>query len=298
MTRSSYSLPALIVGCVFFLSGIGKVGNIVAFQRLIVEYGLGPLNVVAPFIVLFELLLGCFLVFNYQLKITSIISIAVLIIFSILYSHAWLYNGITDCGCFGNYSFLQTSPLFTLVRNICLIILLIVTLLAYHLNTNIERWKRITICTIMFSATFVSGMTYRPFAFVNNKHPFENVPITETQLYKYSSVKSSESELIFFISYSCPHCVNSIENYKAWQRSEIVDKTNLYIVVDSSSQALDSLRHLFQQRFASIQTVEIDKGSLNFIDAYPTAFIVKNDTVRNVIIGELPSHYLFADDKK
>ena len=298
MTHSSYSLPALIVGCVFLLSGIGKVGNIIAFQRLIVEYGLGFLNVVAPFVVLLELLIGCLLVFNYQVKIVSIISIVVLIIFSILYSYAWLHNGITDCGCLGNYSLLQTSPLFTFIRNICLIILIIVTLVKYQPNTRVESWKRITICTIMFSATFVSGMTYRPFAFVKYIHPFENVPVNETQLSKYSSVTSGGSEMMFFISYSCPHCVNSIENYKAWQLSEIVDRTNLYIVVDSTSQTLDSLRNLFWQRFPSIQTIEIDKSSLNFIEAYPTTFIVKNDTIRNVIIGELPSHYLYTDKKE
>lgn len=296
MTRSSYCIPALIVGCVFLLSGMGKVGNVLAFQRLIVEYGLGSFNVVAPFVVLLELLIGCFLVFNYHVKITSIFSIVLLIVFSIIYSYAWLHNGITDCGCFGNYSFLQTSPLFTLARNICLIILLIVTVVTYQPNTVVESWKRITICTIMFSATFVSGMTYRPFAFVKNNHPFENVPISETQLNNYSSTTSGRSELMFFISYSCPHCVNSIENYKAWQLSEIVDTTSLYIVVDSSSQSLDSLRNLFIQRFPSIQATEIDKSSLNFIEAYPTAFMVKNDTIQNVILGELPSHYLFIDD--
>ena len=51
MTRK---IICIIIGVVFVLSGGGKVINTAAFASLIVQYGLGWLQLFAPFIVFFR----------------------------------------------------------------------------------------------------------------------------------------------------------------------------------------------------------------------------------------------------
>lgn len=288
------NISSIIAGLLFLLSGLGKIGNVIYFQNLIMEYGLSYLNILAPFIILAEILIGILLIFNIKTKIVSICAICLLLIFTGAFTYAWLANGITDCGCFGNYMPVPSSPLITYIRNIVLLVLLGI---AYFRGTEIqsvENWKRVTIYTIMFTATFVAGMTYKPFAFIEHKHPFEQRPISQTNLKEYNQ-QVVGSSLIMFFSYSCPHCINSMENFKAWQSTETVENTLAYVVVDSTNTNTDSLRMVFMQRYPSLEIHEVEKDRVDFVEAFPTSFVVRNDTIKHVIVGELLSPYLFGN---
>ncbi len=287
-------VPAILVGLVFFASGLGKIGNIIGFQHLIFDYGLSIFHLMAPFIVLAEILLGTFLVLNIQVKTISMVGIGMLVLFSCAFLFGWLRNDITDCGCFGYFIPIPSSPALTFIRNLLLLLLLIWTYYnATDYNQPIEPWKKITIFTIMFSATFTAGMSYKPLAFAKRVHPFDNQLLSSTPLISYSRAKQGETELLFFFSYSCPHCVNSMENFKAWGTTNTVDKLTAYVIVDSASIHTDSLRNIFQRRYSNIQVRELNNKSIKFIDAYPSSFLIRHDTIQRVIIGELPSPYLF-----
>ena len=146
----------------------------------------------------------------------------------------------------------------------------------------------------MFAATFVAGMTYKPFAFIEHRHPFDQQPISQTNLKEYNQHLDSSSLTMFF-SYSCPHCINSMENFKAWQSTGIVENTLAYVVVDSTNTNTDSLRMVFTQRYPSLNIQEVSKENVDFVEAFPTSFVVINDTIKHIIVGELPSPYLFAN---
>lgn len=288
------NISSIIAGLLFLLSGLGKIGNVIYFQNLIMEYGLSYLNILAPFIILAEILIGILLIFNIKTKIVSICAICLLLIFTGAFTYAWLANGITDCGCFGNYMPVPSSPLITYIRNIVLLVLLGIVYFRGTEIQSVENWKRVTIYTIMFTATFVAGMTYKPFAFIEHKHPFEQRPISQTNLKEYNQ-QVVGSSLIMFFSYSCPHCINSMENFKAWQSTETVENTLAYVVVDSTNTNTDSLRMVFTQRYPSLEIHEVEKDRVDFVEAFPTSFVVRNDTIKHVIVGELLSPYLFGN---
>lgn len=288
------NISSIIAGLLFLLSGLGKIGNVIYFQNLIMEYGLSYLNILAPFIILAEILIGILLIFNIKTKIVSICAICLLLIFTGAFTYAWLANGITDCGCFGNYMPMPSSPLITYIRNIVLLVLLGIVFFRGTEIQSVENWKRVTIYTIMFTATFVAGMTYKPFAFIEHKHPFEQRPISQTNLKEYNQ-QVVGSSLIMFFSYSCPHCINSMENFKAWQSTETVENTLAYVVVDSTNTNTDSLRMVFMQRYPSLEIHEVEKDRVDFVEAFPTSFVVRNDTIKHVIVGELLSPYLFGN---
>lgn len=288
------NISSIIAGLLFLLSGFGKIGNVIYFQHIIVEYGLSYLNILAPFIILVEILIGVLLIFNLKTKIVSICATCLLLIFTGAFTYAWLANGITDCGCFGNYMPMPSSPLVTYIRNIVLLVLLGIVYFRCTDIQSVENWKRVTIYTIMFTATFVAGMTYKPFAFIEHKHPFEQRPISQTNLKEYNQ-QVVGSSLIMFFSYSCPHCINSMENFKAWQSTETVENTLAYVVVDSTNTNTDSLRMVFMQRYPSLEIHEVEKDRVDFVEAFPTSFVVRNDTIKHVIVGELHSPYLFGN---
>ena len=287
-------IPAIAAGLLFLFSGLGKLGDIVGFQHLIYGYGLNILQLLAPFIVLSEILIGVLLVFNVRVKEASVVSICLLLVFTSAFTYGWLQNGITDCGCFGPYLPFQSSPLLTYVRNVILLCLLVWSYYnCVDQYETIAQWKKITLCTIMFSSTFVAGMTYKPFAFIKRVHPYVNQSVRNTEMQPYVT-NQGKSELIMFLSYSCPHCVNSMENFKAWGDNHAVEKTTAYIAVSPDDEHLDSLRILFNQRFPSVLVSEVSREEISFVEAFPTSFVIKTDTIRNVLIGELPSHYLYS----
>ena len=287
-------IPAFAVGLLFLSSGLGKLGDVVGFQHLIYSYGLNILQLLAPFIVISEILIGSLLIFNIRVKETSVVSICLLFVFTCAFTYGWLQNGITDCGCFGHYLPFQSSPLLTYIRNIILLVLLTWSYCnCVDKCEYIAQWKKVTLCTIMFSSTFLAGMTYKPFSFFKRVHPYENHAVNKTEIQQYSTMQN-KSELIMFLSYSCPHCVNSMENFKAWGDNHAVEKTTAYIAVSPDDEHLDSLRILFNQRFPSVLVSEVPREEILFIEAFPTSFVIKSDTIRNVLIGELPSHYLYS----
>lgn len=285
---------SILAGLVFLWSGIGKIGNVIYFQYLIVDYGLTILNILAPFIILAEILIGILLIFNIRQRVVSLFAIGMLVVFTIAFTYAWLSNGITDCGCFGQYMPTTSSPWITYIRNFILLLLLGVSYFKGNANQEIENRKRITIYTIMFAATFVAGMTYEPFAFIEHKHPFEHQPISQTNLKEYNQ-QSNSSSLIMFFSYSCPHCINSMENFIAWQSTGTVENALAYVVVDSTNTNTDSLRIIFTQRYPSLHIQEVSEDRVDFVEAFPTSFVIQNDTINHIIIGELPSPYLFEN---
>lgn len=286
-------ISSFLAGLIFLWSSLGKIGNVVYFQYLIVEYGLSYLNILAPFLILAEILIGVLLLFNRCTKVVSISAIGLLIVFTIAFTYAWQVNGITDCGCFGAYALIKSSPLLTYLRNAILLVLLGVSIALGKNDTDFVSWKRISIFTIMFAATFVAGMTYRPLEFIERINPYENQIVSDTPLKKFYTQEQDSSSLVMFFSYSCSHCINSIENFKAWKSTGKVSNTLAFVVIDSVSTQVDSLRLLFHQRYPALEITEIEKDSVDFVEGYPTSFLIQDDTIKRVIVGELPSPYLF-----
>ena len=287
-------IPAVFAGITFLLSGLGKLSNVLGFQYLIVEYGLGALHVFAPFIILCEIVIGTLLLFNIYTRFTSLVAFILIVVFTGIFTYAWLKHDITDCGCFGSYLPITSSPAITYIRNAILMLLLLYVLIFNADDTSIQKWKIITTMTIILSSTFVAGMSYKPFAFSHKVHYLENKTISETPLVDFVSCSENEcSELIMFFSYSCPHCINSMENFKAWGTSNKVDKITAYVVIDPNKTGLDSLRTVFTERFPDINVIEKKADSVFFITSYPTSMIIQYDTIKSVIVGELPSHFLY-----
>lgn len=283
-----------MLGTIFVISGISKAFNIIEFQKLIIDYGFYYFHYVAPFIVIAEIIIGASILLNIYRKLSYLISITFLIGFTLVYTYAYYFNGITDCGCFGNIEFLSNNPVVVYIRNI---ILLSVAIWLYNTETYIKRKitidKKIIFFTLLLPSIFISGFSYNPFAFTIDIHPMEGKNINQSELVKYAD-KSKKNQLLMFISYKCPHCWNSMENYKEYINSGVVDTSFVYIVADKEV-VKQEYREKFFNYFPNIITSEIDKKDAQFIEAFPSNFLIMNDTIKKVLQGTLPSAFVVKE---
>jgi len=113
-------IARIIVGLVFIAAGVLKVGHpadlgstIVAFRLNLPPAFVGFSAVALP---LFEIVLGAYLLLGWQLRIVSVMSVALLLVFIAALSSVVIRGIPTPCGCFGPG---ETDPVtwWTVVRD-------------------------------------------------------------------------------------------------------------------------------------------------------------------------------------
>jgi len=98
-------IARIIVGLVFLAAGVLKVGHapdlgstIVAFRLDLPPQFVGFAAIALP---LFEIVLGAYLLLGWQLRIVSVVSVALLLVFIAALSSVVIRGIPTPCGCFG-----------------------------------------------------------------------------------------------------------------------------------------------------------------------------------------------------
>jgi uncharacterized membrane protein YphA (DoxX/SURF4 family) len=282
----------IIIGTIFIISGIGKIGNVAEFGNLIAQYGFGYLRITAPIIVLAEIALGASLLLYIKPKIMGVCSFLLITIFTIAFSYGHFKHGINDCGCFGVLKIGQNNVVLVYIRNIILLGLsLFIWISGKKDSEEIQSWKNMLLLGILLPMIFIAGYTSRvPLFYKQEPHIFNNRHIKETALSEYIKTTSDSTYLLMWFSYTCSHCLNSIENFNQYKESGKVDRLVAFALVglDSAKNAKD--RNAFIDKFGNeIVTAEIinDYAIQSFIRAVPSSFFITNDTITTIIEGEL-----------
>ena len=295
MKVNKINIFSLIVGLIFIISSFSKSLDSTSFAETINSYQIGNLWFLSPVIIIVEMFLGLSLLLKIQLKRVSFISLIFLICLTLVYIYGWLFNDITDCGCFGHINILNSSPIFTLVRNAVLIYLCADLWLSNEKESmNNKTYIYIAFITAMCIVSFISGNTLKK---VGYKKKSKELPaVKDTSLSSYVNVSPDSTYLVFAFSYSCSHCMNSIENLKQYEKSGLVDKVIALTVND------DDNREKFENNFEpNFEIRHIEKKDLTQLTrSFPRSFFIQNDTLQFTLSGELPSAYVLKDilDKK
>ncbi len=278
----------------FIVSGIGKVIDTTGFSMLIAQYGFKSLMVFSPLIVLAEILLGFLLVLLVNPKRDSMLSCILLIVFTIAFTYAHFANGVNDCGCFGTIQPSNTPFFVSILRNIILIGMCVFIWWKYPKEeSKLVFWKKVTIIIVMSISIFIAGLTFQfsvnPSSSENN-HAFKNKDLRETELRKYIKTSKDSTYLVFCFSYNCPHCINSIQNFRHFKETNTVD--GIIAIVTGNPKEEANFNKKFQPDFP-ILTISLPEMQ-KITDAFPTAFLIKNDSIKSIIEGELPSPFVFT----
>ncbi len=277
---------SLISGFVFLISGTAKAIDISIFSNTITQYGFEKLEFIAPLIVLTEVLVGLLLIFQVWQKWSALSGALLVIGFTIVYVYGVLFHRVDDCGCFGKITVLNTSPLFTFLRNVILIYLLITVWRKSESKQNLNKWVAAIVLFFMCLIAFMSGYTHKK---VNKKHVAKSaVALKESVLNEFISTSKDSAYLVFAFSYTCPHCFNSIANLKEYEQSGTVDKVIGLALGDSiiGKEFVEVFKPNFTIKNHSKELLRLTKN-------FPTAYYVRNDSIVMEISGELPCSYVF-----
>ena len=299
MKQKILRIICIALGLVYLYAGLGKILDTASVGDLIVQYGFARLQIFAPALVLVEIALGLCLVLGVRLKLMSLISFLMLIMFTLVFTYAHLQHGVTDCGCFGASETANNNVLFFYLRNAALLAMSLFVFLRYPKDEEeISDRKKVILLGVMLPMIFVAGLTYRlPHFFQpRESHILLNQHIRDTPLAQHVQTDSEKSYLLFFFSYSCPHCWNSIANFKDFERSMTVDSIFSFAFVDADMpKEFFEFRDEFADFFGDIRVREIvnDSIMLDLVPFVPTSFYIRNDTIRAVLEGTLPSPFTF-----
>jgi len=146
---------------------------------------------------------------------------------------------------------------------------------------------------ILCAVCFVTGYTFKESNNETTQYITDgkrvNVNVENTVLGELITLSKDSTYLIFAFTYSCPHCLNSIENLKQYERLGIVDRV-LAITHFTDSITMKKFDDIFEPNF---QILSFSFEQLfRLTNQFPVSYYVKNNTIKMEIRGVLPSGYL------
>ncbi|WP_411894765.1 BT_3928 family protein [Winogradskyella sp. A2] len=127
-------LSRIFVGVLFIISGFIKLNDPLGFSYKLQEYfGADVLNLeflipyallFSVFVVVFEVVLGVFLLIGYKPKFTVYSLLAMIVFFTFLTFYSAYFDKVKDCGCFGDA--LKLTPWESFTKDVILLIFILI----------------------------------------------------------------------------------------------------------------------------------------------------------------------------
>jgi len=292
--RSAFWI-ALLLGFVWIFSGYGKVTNTADFIRTVSLYGLPTwISVWAYAIPTMELLLGAALVLQISRRQLATTSLIALVMFTLFYLYGYVAMAI-------EISFLDSSPLIVIGRNMILISISGMLMIPEARRRPVHRYSRYVLVAIAIGAAFLSGRTSIPpespelpdNTAIGVSDPFNvtGMRASDTALSGFMPADSSQSVLIFAFSFNCPNCWDAVETIKAYKRSGTVD--SIVGVTFGSAAEVDAFSKEFDVDFP-IQLVPL-REMTSLTTTVPRVFVVKQGRVKATFTSPVMSFRTFND---
>ncbi|WP_111683400.1 BT_3928 family protein [Winogradskyella tangerina] len=127
-------ISRIFVGVLFIISGFIKLNDPLGFSYKLQEYfGADVLNMeylipyallISVFVVVFEVILGVFLLIGYKPKFTVYSLLAMIVFFTFLTFYSAYFDKVKDCGCFGDA--LKLTPWESFTKDVILLVLILI----------------------------------------------------------------------------------------------------------------------------------------------------------------------------
>ncbi|WP_299113141.1 BT_3928 family protein [uncultured Winogradskyella sp.] len=127
-------ISRIFVGVLFIISGFIKLNDPLGFSYKLQEYfGEDVLNLeflipyallISVFVVVFEVVLGVFLLIGYKPKFTVYSLLAMIVFFTFLTFYSAYFDKVKDCGCFGDA--LKLTPWESFTKDVILLVLILI----------------------------------------------------------------------------------------------------------------------------------------------------------------------------
>tara|TARA_B100001287_G_scaffold175411_1_gene147876 strand:- start:10070 stop:11170 length:1101 start_codon:yes stop_codon:yes gene_type:complete len=219
MIKIIVHLLRYFVGALFIFSGLIKLNDPVGFSFKLEEY-FGPtvfdldflIPIVLPmaiFIVIFEVILGIFLILGFKREFTLWSLLLMIIFFTFLTWYSAYFNKVTDCGCFGDA--IKLTPWESFAKDVILLVMIAFLfvkkdLINPILNLNIQKLVIGTSLLVCFYITYfvlnhLPILDFRAYKIGDNI--IENMRVPEDapkDIYEYEWLFSENSETKKYIT--------------------------------------------------------------------------------------------------
>lgn len=281
--RLPYALRT-VVGLIFMLSGILKAYSASAFADLMSSYGATWLGYGAPLVIAIELFLGMLLIFDAHPRLISSVSVAFIVLVSAIFLYGILCLGITDCGCFGPLTWLNTRPWITFVRNAIIIVLLIPSLCRSQEGTPLSIPYVLCMALATVVLMYMCGYSMHGAKCLQRaQKPYEPRPLAEHPLAQFISCDPDSTYLVFAFSYGCPYCQNSIGNVNQFTSMHVVDRVIGLAIEDSVGR--ERFDRIFDYNFGIKEIPDIEMYKIT--SSLPVTFYIRHDSIINALAGSV-----------
>ena len=268
------------LGVFFLTSGISKSMDIRPFADLLSLYH-PQIAFFSPLIVGGEITLGFLFLFLSKIRISALISIVILLIFTLIYLYGYFFYNIKDCGCFGDL--IKLSPSSTVIKNIVAIGISYLIFIKYD-DIQFYWLPNFRLVTALFLGIISFGVAseeiindYRPIKYI------QNTDIGATFLKKWNYHNES---LIFIFRPDCDHCKLVTAGVKRLFKNNNYERiiglypsnTNLSVVADYK---LD-----YEPNF-NIFPIDID--SIRSVTRYYPTFVIISDGKIRLVSNSIPN---------
>ncbi|WP_323370145.1 BT_3928 family protein [Xanthomarina sp. F2636L] len=128
------NISRILVGVLFIISGFIKLNDPLGFSYKLQEYfGTDVLNLpflepyalaISVFVVIFEVILGIFLLIGYKPKFTVWSLLGMIVFFTFLTFYSAYFEKVKDCGCFGDA--IPLTPWESFTKDVILLVLILI----------------------------------------------------------------------------------------------------------------------------------------------------------------------------
>ena len=231
----------IFVGILFIISGFIKLNDPLGFSYKLQEYfSTDVLNipflepyalVISVLVVVFEVVLGVFLLIGYKPKFTVWSLLLMIVFFTFLTFYSAYFDKVKDCGCFGDA--LKLTPWESFTKDV---VLLVFVLILFFGKSYITPIFKPLVTTLLALLSFVASLAF-------GNHVLKHLPSIDFRAYKIGD------NLIKNMS-TPENAPKAIQEF-TWVFN--VDGEEKTIITDGSYPTIDG-------EYVSVETKVVDEG--------------------------------------
>ena len=158
-------ISRILVGVLFIISGFIKLNDPLGFSYKLQEYfGSDVLNLeflipyalgISVIVVVFEVVLGVFLLIGYKPKFTVWSLLLMIVFFTFLTFYSAYFDKVKDCGCFGDA--LKLTPWESFTKDVILLVLILILFIGSKYITSIFAKLPTTVIALL---SFIASLWF------------------------------------------------------------------------------------------------------------------------------------------
>ncbi|MFD2550245.1 BT_3928 family protein [Bizionia sediminis] len=166
-------ISRIFVGILFIISGFIKLNDPLGFSYKLEEYfGVGVLNlpflepyalIISILVVVFEVVLGVFLLIGYKPKFTVYSLLAMIVFFTFLTFYSAYFDKVKDCGCFGDA--LKLTPWESFTKDVVLLVFVLILLAGIRYIKPV--FNRPVVLTATALVSFLASLSFAYYVLMN-----------------------------------------------------------------------------------------------------------------------------------